>query len=328
MLLATVGQDVFGMGARFTLGVGELDRESSLFLIPAMIGLFGLSEVLRSVRKRESMQAASAPRDRSWGFVAALRTTLRNWWIVVQSSVLGTVIGALPGAGADIAAWAAYGTAQRISRKPEQFGAGCEEGVVAPTAANNAAVAGAWIPALVFGVPGDAVTAIVLGVFVVYKIQPGPEIFESGGPVYTIFAIAAITQLLLIPAGWIGIQGFGLILRLPRSIVLTAVVLFSAVGAYAINSSLADVGIMIAFGALGFYLESQRVPLAPLILGMILGGDMMERYLRSVLTVSGGDWTALFTRPISIVLVLLLLAAMCGPLFVKLLRRARSRPLT
>ena len=223
------------------------------------------------------------------------------------------MIGALPGAGADIAAWAAYGLAQRTSKRPESFGTGNPEGVVAPTSANNAAVGGAWIPALVFGIPGDSVTAIVLGALLMYDIKPGPMLFEqSGQQVQSIFLIALITQLFLLPAGYLGIKAFGLILRLPRSIVLSAVVVCSVVGAYALRNSLFDVYLMVGFGLIGFALEAAAVPLAPLILGLILG-PMVEENLRTGLIKSEGTWIPFFTRPICMVLVLLLLMAFVGP---------------
>ena len=160
--------------------------------------------------------------------------------------------------------WGAYGVAQRTSDQQSEFGAGAEDGVIAPTSANNAAVAGAWIPALVFGVPGDAVTAIVLGALMVYDIKPGPQIFETSGPLVTqLLWIACITQFLLVPAGLLGLAGFRVILKLPRRHIMGGVVIFSIVGAYAIRNSMFDVYVMIAAGALGWFLESQRAPVAP-----------------------------------------------------------------
>jgi TctA family transporter len=220
--------------------------------------------------------------------------------------VAGTVIGALPGAGADIAAWGSYGIAQKTSREGRSFGYGAIAGVVAPTSANNAAVAGAWIPALVFGIPGDAVTAIVLGALMMYEIRPGPMIFEqSGEQMNAIFAVALLTQVLLLVAGLAGIKAFGWILRLPRSIVLTAVVVFSVVGSFALRSNPFDVGVMFVFGIVGYFLESRRVPLAPLILGLILG-PMVEQNLRTGLVNSDGSLTPFFTRPICLILWVLL----------------------
>jgi TctA family transporter len=182
-------------------------------------------------------------------------------------------------------------------------------------------VAGAWIPALVFGIPGDSVTAIVIGAMLMYDLKPGPLIFEqSGGQVQSIFAIALITQFLLLPCGYLGIKTFGAILRLPRNLVLTAVVVFSVVGAFALRNSLFDVYVMVAFGVVGFYLESQRVPVAPLILGLILG-PMVEENLRTGLIKTGGSFGPFLTRPISLALWLLLAASFAGPWIARRLRR-------
>ncbi len=310
MALSTIGVDDQG-AVRFTFG--SLDLYDGIQLIPAMIGLFGLSEVLRfaaragspggdDVRAPEAGRGREAPRS-------AWTTVWAHKWTAFKSAILGTIIGALPGAGADIAAWGAYGMAQRTSKNGNRFGRGAEEGVIAPTSANNAAVGGAWIPALVFGVPGDAVTAIVLGAFVVYEIVPGPQIFErSGDKVSAIFQIALVTQFLLLGAGYLGIKAFGWILRLPRGAVMAAVTVFSVVGAYAMRDNVFDVWIMLAFGILGFFLEAKKIPLAPLILGLILG-PMIEENLRAGLIKESGSIVSFFTRPICAVLILTLVGA-------------------
>jgi putative tricarboxylic transport membrane protein len=319
MLLATVGLDMVSGTARFTLGNSDLS--GGLGFIPAMIGLFGLSEVLRNLHSRDQMAApAVAASDRT--SAREISTAIwRNKGTVLRSSLLGTLVGALPGTGADIAAWVAYGVAQRVSRNPQQFGRGSEEGVIAPTSANNAAIGGAWIPALVLGIPGDSVTAIVIGALLVYNIKPGPLIFQhNASEMRSLFLIALITQVLLIPCGYAGIRAFGWILRLPRSVVLSGVVIFSVLGAYALRNSLFDVWIMTAFGLLGFVLESQRVPLAPLILGMILG-PMVEENLRVGLIKTSGDWSPFFTRPISATLVGLLILTLIVPALVRQYRR-------
>ncbi|MFV1964021.1 MAG: tripartite tricarboxylate transporter permease [Pirellulaceae bacterium] len=313
ILISTVGMDIVSGTPRYTFG--QVEMLKGLHFIPVMIGLFGLSEVLRNLRSGGTMATPSVPEKTKITLMAAAITVWRRKWLVLQSALVGTTIGALPGAGADIAAWGAYGIAQKTSRSGKEFGTGCEAGVIAPTSANNAAVAGAWIPALVFGVPGDAVTAIVLGAMTMYDILPGPQLFAAGGEqVKAIFAIALITQFLLLPAGFCGIKAFGYILRLPRRFVLVGVVIFSVVGAYAFQNSMFDVYVMFAFGLIGYYLESQRVPLAPLILGLILG-PLVERKLRAGLIGSGGDLTPMFTRPICALLVgILLCAILTGPL--------------
>jgi putative tricarboxylic transport membrane protein len=322
ILLATVGMDIVSGVPRYTFG--RVEMLSGLDFIPVMIGLFGLAEVFRNVRWGASMSAPSIEQKVSISPRRALGQIIRHPRVVIQSAISGVVIGALPGAGADIAAWGAYGIAQKTSTDPDKFGQGSIEGVIAPTSANNAAVAGAWMPALVFGVPGDAITAIVLGAMMMYDITPGPQLFERpDSPVWGIFLIALITQFLLLPAGLVGVLAFSWMLRTPRRYVLVAVTVFSVVGAYALHNSWFDVGVMFVFGIVGFFLETQRVPLAPLILGLILG-DLVEKKLRAGLISSSGDLTPLFTRPIcSVLIVLLLIALLSGPLMA-LWKRTRA----
>ncbi|MEW6158602.1 MAG: tripartite tricarboxylate transporter permease [Verrucomicrobiota bacterium] len=312
VLLATVGIDVVSGVPRFTFNNVELT--SGLSFIPAMIGLFGLSEVLRSLARPGEIKQTEIEHQEKTRSIQTLLVIWRHKWLVLRSSLLGTFIGALPGAGADIAAWAAYGIAQRTSKQAGQFGKGSIEGVIAPTSANNAAVGGAWIPALVFGIPGDSVTAIVLGALIMYNIKPGPLLFEqNAGQVQAIFWIALLTQLFLIPSGYLMIKAFAWIMRVPRSLIMTGVVLFSVVGAFGLKNSLFDVWVMIAFGLLGFFLESQKVPLPPLILGLILG-PMLEEHLRTGLIKTSGSFLPFLTRPICAVLVTLLALVFAAPI--------------
>jgi TctA family transporter len=323
MLISTIGIDVVSGTQRFTYG--NADLMSGVGFIPVMIGLFGLSEVLRNVRHRASMSSPSIVRERSGSPIRALLSMWRHKFTILRSSMVGTFVGALPGAGADIAAWAAYGVEQRIGKDAKTFGQGNERGVIAPASAHNGAIAGAWIPALVFGIPGDSVTAIVIGAMLVYNLKPGPLIFQqSPEQVHAIFLIALVTQALLLPCGYLATATFSRILRLPRNLIMTAVVVFSVVGAFALRNSLFDVYIMVASGVLGYYLESQRVPVAPLILGLILG-PIVEENLRTGLIKSSGEFTPFFTRPISLLLWLLLALSFLGP---RLLVLARSRPRT
>jgi TctA family transporter len=322
ILFSTVGGDVISYQPRYTFG--DENMLAGLRFIPAMIGLFGLSEVLRNVQRPDALGQSAGGAEKEKVLRPALRAIWKHKRTVAQSAAAGTVIGALPGAGADIAAWGAYGIAQKTSRHPEKFGQGAEEGVIAPTSANNAAVAGAWIPALVFGIPGDAVTAIVLGALTIFGIQIGSSLFDpvtGQGPV--IFRIALITQLLLLPAGYLGIRSFGLVMRLPRRIVLVSVIVFSVVGSYALYNNIFDVYVMFAFGLLGYFLESRGVPLAPLILGMILG-PLIEDKLRAGLVSTGGDVLPMFTQPICVVLVGFLLATLLLPPLARRLKKSLS----
>lgn len=327
VLIGTVGMDVVTGSPRYPIleELGSVELMRGFDFIPVMIGLFGIAEVLRNIGTDVSWSASSVESS-----ATPVRETLLALWkhklTMLVSAVSGTFIGALPGAGADVAAWGAYGLAKKTSRDPDKFGSGAIEGVVAPTSANNAAVAGAWIPALVFGVPGDAVTAIVLGAMLMYDITPGPELFKGDmTQVRGIFWIALLTQLLLLPAGLFGVKMFGVLLRLPRRFVLTAVVVFSVVGAYALNNSLFDVYVMLAFGLIGYFLESNRIPLAPLILGLILG-ELVERKLRTGLISSGGDFTPMFTRPICVGLIALLVVMLAGGPLIRVLRQRNATP--
>lgn len=320
-LLAMVGNEELTNMSRY---VFELDQLSEgIGFIPAMIGLFGMSEVLRALTgSQQSRESRLSPGP--FQVLQSLWLILRHLPTVFLSVITGTTIGALPGAGADIAAWAAYGVSEKSTVKASPpFGKGNWRGVIAPTSANNSAVAAAWIPALVFGVPGDAVTAIVLGAFIVYEIQPGPELFLSGKGDF-IFSIALITQALLIPAGIIGILLFRQIARLQRGIVLTAVVVFSVIGSYAMNNSMVDVWVMFAFGILGVLLESRRVPLAPLILGMILG-PKIEQFLRKGLIGSKGDFSAAFASPINQVFVMVLVFIILLPILRLVIQNRKLR---
>ncbi|MDG2170799.1 MAG: tripartite tricarboxylate transporter permease [Opitutales bacterium] len=324
MLLATIGLDVVSGAQRFTFSNPEL--MGGLGFIPVMIGLFGVSEVIRSVLsgfKAEDSNTTNSDKGDS-----ALHSLVAIWkhkFTVIKSSMAGTIIGALPGAGADIAAWAAYGLEQRTSKKGANFGKGEVAGVVAPTSANNAAVSGAWIPALVFGIPGDAVTAIVLGALMMYEIKPGPLIFEQNPEqINAIFLIALITQLLLIPCGYLGLKTFGWLLKLPRSMIMVAVLVFSVVGSFSLRNSIFDVYVMAIFGLVGYFLEAKRVPLAPLILGLILG-PMVEENFRTGLIKSEGSLLPFLNRPICAFLVLLLIVAFISPLLLKRIRRKPAK---
>lgn len=312
VFLSTIGLDTINGAQRMTFH--HRDLMDGIELIPMMIGLFGLAEVLQRVASRgQDGSGIWKPVQLKGTFLEAARIAISFPGTILRSSLLGTMIGALPGAGADIGSWVGYGAAKKLSRTPEQFGTGDPAGVIAPTSANNAAVAGAWIPALVFGIPGDAVTAIVLGAFIMYDIQPGPHIFESspdGSPtrVQSLIWIAAITQFLLLGLGLVGIRCFALILRLPPRILEAIILIFCFLGAYSIRNSSFDLIIMLISGLVGWFMNGQRIPVAPLLLGFILG-ETVEKQLRSGLIASSGNPTPFFTSPFFFAFVLIVLVS-------------------
>lgn len=321
--VSTIGIDITTGFPRFTFGNAEL--MGGIGFIPAMIGLFGISEVLKNVKSRELIMEMSLKNEVQVSLLKTLSIIWKRKWTFLQSAFVGTCIGALPGAGADIAAWIAYGVAKKTSRKPEEFGKGSFEGVIAPTSANNAALGGTWIPALAFGVPGDSITAIVLGAMLMYGLRPGPLIFEQNADlIKNIFAIALISQFLLLPIGLLGIKIFSKILKLPRNVIMVMVIIFSVVGSYAIRNSFFDIYVMIIFGLIGYLFESLDVPLPPMILGIILG-PMIEDSLRIGLIKTGGNYIPFLTNPISAILIILIILTFFGGNIVKLFRTVFRR---
>lgn len=325
LLIATIGIDVSTGYPRFTFG--NINLMGGISFIPVMIGLFGISEVMKAVvsQSKDQMSGAAVIHRGKTKVSEIFKVIFRNKRLIAQSSLLGTLIGALPGAGADLAAWVSYGMAKKTSKKPDEFGTGSEEGVVAPTTANNAALGGTWIPALVFGIPGDTITAIVLGAMLMYGLKPGPLVFQENKELINqIFAVALASQAFLLVLGYLGVRAFAWMFKFPRSVVLAAITIFSLVGAFAIRASVFDVLLVLAFGALGFLMEKAEIPLAPFILGLVLG-PMIEDNLRIGLIKSDGRLLPFVTRPISAVLAALFLVFFLYEPVKTLIRRLRGK---
>jgi TctA family transporter len=320
LLVASVGIENPAAHPRFTFGSADL--MSGFQLIPVMIGMFAVSEVARYAVSAD--RPFEGPKQAVGWIFTGQAALIRKYPIsVLRGSGLGTVVGALPGAGADIAAWIAYGLAKRFSRTPEKFGTGHLEGVVEASAANNAALSGAWIPALVFGIPGDSITAIVIGVLYMKGLNPGPAIFiEKPQTIYAVFIIFFLANLLLLPLGWALIKTARNVLHVPRNVLMPVILLFSVVGAFAINNSLFDVGVMLAFGLLAYGMEANGFPIAPTILGIVLGG-MLEQNLVSSLIKARGSPSAFFERPVAAGLGMLTIVLWLSPLLVRVIRRDR-----
>lgn len=321
LLVASVGFENPAAYPRFTFGSTEL--MSGFQLIPVMIGMFAVSEVIRFA------VSADGPVEK---FKQNIGSVFRGQWqllrtyplAVARGSALGTVVGALPGAGADIAAWIAYGISKRFSKTPEKFGTGHVEGVIEAGAANNSGVSGAWIPALVFGIPGDSITAIVIGVLYLKGMNPGPTIFiENPQNIYAVFILFFLANLLLLPLGWVLIKLAKRILEVPRQVLMPVILLFCVVGAFAINNSVFDVGVMLAFGVLAYLMEANRFPIAPAILGVVLGGMLEQNFVTSMIK-ADGSLLAFFDRPIAAALGVVTILIWLSPLILRLWRRARS----
>jgi len=341
LLLSTIGLGTDYSVPRLTFGWDQL--ATGINFIPAMIGLFGISEVLRNalyvdLEPEENGEQGTSPPGREAGKLAQqpvslLATVVLRAWHrklhLLRSSVIGAFVGMLPGAGADIAAWISYAVSKRLSPTPEQYGHGSLDGLGDATGANNAALGGAWIPALVFGIPGDSVTAIAIGVLLMKNITPGPGIFDATkNPhqttlVYSIYLTFLVANLLLIPVGLVAIRTGTWLVRVPRSVLLPLILVFCTVGSFALNASYFDVGVMLVMGMVGFVLERHHVPLGPVVLGILLGGPLEHSFIQCLMKSSSA--LAFVADPLSIALALAAAALWLAPGMLTLARKKMHR---
>jgi TctA family transporter len=299
LLVSVVGLENPAAHPRYTFG--NADLLGGIPLIPLMIGMFAISEVLRYAT---TVVRPVLGTDKPFGSVfTGMWGLIKKYPVqLLRGSALGTLVGALPGAGADIAAWMSYGMSKRFSKEPEKFGTGHVEGIVESGAANNSALGGAWIPALVFGIPGDSITAIAIGVLYLKNMNPGPTLFvDNPQNIYAVFIVFILAQLLMLPLGWLAIKVAKQLLRIPGEILMPIILLFCVVGSYAINNTLFGVVVMVVAGVLAFFMERWGFPVAPTILGVVLG-TMLEEHFFSSLIKADGRLLAFFERPIAGVL--------------------------
>ncbi|MBU2889630.1 tripartite tricarboxylate transporter permease [Celeribacter halophilus] len=298
LALATVGLDPTTGVPRFTFG--QTNLLAGIEFIPAMIGLFALAEVMRGmIRLHGGTAPINMPKNPGPLFKGVGGIIRRHPTNVVRGSLMGVLIGALPGAGADIAAWMSYAVSKKFSKTPEKYGTGHVEGLVDASAGNNAAIGGSWIPALVFGIPGDSVTAIVIGVLYMKGMNPGPTVFlQNPQLIYAVFIIFVLTTLMMVPLGWGAVKLAKQALRVPSRVLLPIIMSLCIVGAFAMTNSVFGIVIMLGMGVTGWILEENGVPVAPIILGLVLG-PMFERMFMTSMIKSNGDLLAFFERPIA-----------------------------
>jgi len=314
--VASIGIDEVAGQPRFTFGSIEL--MGGVSFIPAMIGMFALPEILRNIKSGETRQKPPVMGPVFAGLLSNLR---RRWQNLIRGALAGSVIGAIPGAGADIAAWVSYAVAKRRSKEPERFGQGHDEGIVEAGAANNGALSGAWVPTLVFGIPGDSITAIVIGVLYLKGLEPGPIIFvKTPELVYAIFFAFLLANLLLIPFGWMVIRAARHLLRVPTHYFLPFVLACCIVGSFAINNTTFGVATMLVFGVIGWIFEENGIPVAPAILGIVLGGAFEFNFVTSMIK-SDGSLMIFVERPIAACLALSVLFVWGLPLYRAFMRR-------
>ncbi|HXF65395.1 MAG TPA: tripartite tricarboxylate transporter permease [Burkholderiales bacterium] len=312
--IASMGTDLFTSTSRFTFGNPEL-LDGVDFVVVA-IGVFALGEVLGNIEIREGPKLLPVPKG--------LRNLLPSWqdlkecrFAFLNGSVVGFLIGVLPGAGSTIASFISYGIEKAVSRRPERFGTGVPEGVAAPEGANNSETGGALVPMLTLGIPGSATTAILLAALILWGLKPGPLMIQDNPQLFWgLVASMYIGNVMLLVLNLPLIPLFAQILRLPVFVLYPAIFGISLVGVYSVSSSLFDVWMLSAFGLLGYAMRRLDYPAAPLILGLVLG-DSMERALRQSLMMSQGDLSILVARPISAAMLTLAVLILAVPLFKK-----------
>ncbi|MBR0199829.1 MAG: tripartite tricarboxylate transporter permease [Oscillospiraceae bacterium] len=324
MLLATVGIDQMSGMPRFTFGNSSL--LSGIPLVPVLIGLFAASEVFDKVSAKTEMKVVDENNSKNTGI--SIRETLRelrkHFGTLIRGSLIGTWIGILPGVGATTASVVSYSQESRMSKPEIPFGEGAPQGIVAAEAANNAAAVGAFIPMLSLGIPGSATTAVLVGAFLLHGISVGPLLFVNQKElVYSIFGGIFLSNFLIVLCGLFMVRVFIKFVKLPYPIMATSILTFCVVGSLSVAGTMGVV-VMFGFGFIGYAMNRARYPIAPVILGLILG-QILEANMRRGLLLSQGSLVAMISRPITVVLLLLALFSFAVPYIGKILRSRKHQ---
>jgi putative tricarboxylic transport membrane protein len=303
LVLMTVGDDSIHAVDRFTFHLSAF--AGGFALIPVLIGAYGIPEVLDSVRKKSHITIQSEVGR----IVPRFGELLRHKWLILRSALIGIVIGIIPGVGSDTASWLSYFTAKKNSKHPELFGKGSIEGFIAAETGDNACIGGDIIPTLTLAIPGSAPAAVLLAAMTIHNLRPGPLLVaEQPEVVGQIIAISMVSTLAVFILSLMWTRQMVKILLIPRYVLMPAVFIICVTGAYALSGRIFDIYVMFAFGLLGVLLNELDYPVAPLVLGFILG-PMAEDNFRRGLMITAGDPTPFFTRPISLILFLMLVVS-------------------
>lgn len=296
LLLAMVGMENIMAYERFAYG--STDLAGGLGLLPALVGAFGFAEIL-SVMKNPAYSAVQGGAE---SVIPRIGEVLRHRWTILRSGVIGTAMGLIPGVGEDMGAWVSYAAARRLSREKKKFGTGSLEGLISAETGNSAAVPGAIIPVLTLAVPGSAPAAVLLAAMFIHGVRPGPLIMiEFPTFVFEVVAMVMLASLAILFYGLVLTRPMLLILKVPRERLMPIIFVLCTVGSFAIASRVFDIWVMLGFGILGFVLREMKYPMAPLVLGIVLG-PILDENLRRGLVLSDGDLTPFFTQPVAAVL--------------------------
>jgi putative tricarboxylic transport membrane protein len=317
LLLSTIGLDNVSGVARFTYNISFL--YGGLEFLTVAVGLFALGEVFKAILHKEKNDGEIAKIGRVVPSKAELKESAGP---IARGSLLGFFVGVLPGAGATLASFFSYIMEKKISKTPEKFGKGTIAGVAAPESANNAASGGAMIPLLTLGIPGSGTTAILMGALIMYNVQPGPLLFDEHPDVaWGLIASMFIGNVMLLILNMPLVKIFAKIIETPTKYLLPLIIAISVFGVYAVQVTTFDVFLLIAFGVLGYLLAEHDFPLAPLVLGLVLG-PMIENNMRRALTAWNGDFMVFFEKPISLVLLIIAFLWIAVPFVMK--RKGKS----
>ncbi|PWB61858.1 MAG: C4-dicarboxylate ABC transporter permease [Bradyrhizobiaceae bacterium] len=323
LLCGMVGFDATTDVARFDFGSSML--QNGIELVPVTIGLFGLAEVMRNIDGAAAVQQVTARLGRLLPAKGEIR---RLWPSMLRGSAVGITVGAIPAAGSAIAVAVSYAQEQRLSPRGREFGTGVPEGITGPESANNACVGGALIPMMTLGIPGDTMTAVLMGALLIHGLRPGPLLFaEHAGFVGAVYVALFLALVFTAVFGLALMRQFVRLLQTPSHVLLVIITLLCVVGAFAIRNNMTDVYVMLAFGVVGYLMYALAIPVAPLAFGLILG-PLLEENLRRSLVVGDGSWLIFLERPLAAALLALSLAALVYPALAPALRRAwtaRSR---
>jgi putative tricarboxylic transport membrane protein len=322
LMIATVGIDLQSGQARYTMGIPEF--QDGVGFVVVVVGLFAMAEVFRGLEDIYKGTSAEAMKitGKLWLTRDEWRRSIGPIW---RGGIIGFIIGVLPGAGGTIASIMSYTTEKRLSKHPEEFGHGAIEGVAGPEAANNSDTAGALVPLLTLGIPGGGATAVLLGAFIMYGVQPGPLLFQTRPDlVWGLINSMYIGNIMLVILNLPLIGLFVRLLYIPQGILYPLIVAISAIGAYAINGSVVDLWLILLFGIVGYVFDKIDIPVAPLVLSLVLGG-MMEQSFRQAMTISGGDLKIFYGSAITVTLLVMSLISVLLPFIIPMLRKLGSK---
>ncbi|MBM4338408.1 MAG: transporter [Deltaproteobacteria bacterium] len=300
LFLALIGRDHLQFFPRFTFGISELD--GGLEVVPVLIGAFGIPQIIQVIRDQLSVGEAK----KFQRVVPELRIIVRRIKTIVRSALIGVGIGAVPGIGEDIAAWVSYGTAKKASKNPEAFGKGAYEGVIASETANNACIGGAIIPLLTLGIPGSPPAVMLLGALMIHNVTPGPMLsIEHPHFIMEMTAILCLASFAMLICGLVLAKQVVKVLRIPPPIFMPVVLALCVIGSYALGTKVFNLYLMVPVGILAYFMQSMGYPIAPLVIGVILG-PMADENIRRALMVSQGSFLPFFTRPVALMLLLII----------------------